>query len=64
MSDSQYKSGEKTEIYVHIVASRMQLICILWAFYVIILSICNKFIDLSISGALISLNFVLLSERK
>ena len=57
MSASQYKSGENTEIYVHIVASWLQFIYILWIFYVIILSICHKFIDSSISGRLIPCNF-------
>ena len=53
MSDSQYKSGENTEIYFHIVASLLHLIYILWVFYVRILYICHKFIDSSISGGLI-----------
>ena len=39
MSASQYKSGENTEMYVHIVNS--------------ILSICQKFVDSSIYGGLI-----------
>ena len=56
MSDSQYISGGNIEIYVHIVASWLQLIYILWVFYVRILSICHKFIESSISGGLIPCN--------
>ena len=56
MSASQYKSGENANKYVHVVSSWLQLIYILWVFNVIILSICHKFIDSSISGGLIPCN--------
>ena len=42
--NSQYKSVENIEIYVHFVASWLQLIYILWVFYVSIFSICHNFI--------------------
>ena len=41
---------EKYKMNVHIVASWIQLIYILWVFYVRMLSICHKFIDSSIYG--------------
>ena len=44
-------------MYVHTVTSWLQLTYILWVFYVIILSICHKFIESSIYGGLISGNF-------
>ena len=57
MSASQYRSVENTETCVHIFASWLQLIYILWVFYVSILSICHKFIDSSISIGLTLRNF-------
>ena len=53
MSDSQYKSRENTKMYVYIVASWLQLIYILWVFYVRILSICHNSINASIYVGLI-----------
>ena len=43
-------------MYVSIVASRPQLIYILWVFYVIMQSICHNFIDFIISRGLIPRN--------
>ena len=43
-------------MYVHIVDSWLQLIYIWWGFYVRMLSICQRFIDSSISGGLIPNN--------
>ena len=51
MLASQYKSGENTETHIHIVSSWLQVIYILWIFYVSILSICHRFIDSSIFGS-------------
>ena len=45
-------------MYVHIVDSWLKLIYTFWVFYVIILSICHKFIDSSIYGGLIPRNFL------
>ena len=56
MPYSQYKSEENTENYVHIFASLFKLMYILLVFYIIILSICHKFIDFSISGGSIPRN--------
>ena len=43
-------------MYVHIVVLLLQLIHILWVFYVSNLSICHKFTDSSIYGGLIPFN--------
>ena len=39
MSDSRYKSGKIADIHVRIIASRFQLICILWGVLLNILGI-------------------------
>ena len=57
MSASQYKSGENTEMYIRIASSLLQLIYILWVFYVRILYICHNLIDSSIYGGIIPRNY-------
>ena len=65
MSASKIKPRENTEMYVHIVASWLQLVYIWWVFYVRMLSICHKFIDSNISGELILCNlFYCLQKNK